>query len=295
MGDATNPGVDLQRGLMNHTAVVSKLASIATEITNLNNPSLISPSGRYLLYPVYNQAHCPVTNLLPDPRAQIPFTLDEANSFLNGISGPPDFLNVFGSALWTVDYMLWCASIGLSRVHMQQGTGFLYNSWEPVPTTKLGISTLPPYYGNIMVATMLGDITKAVPRIVNVPLHGSGDFASAYACYVSGSKLVRVAVIDLHEYNVTGTAQRRHANYTFSIPSALNILDGSLVRVQRLLAAGSDVRYGITWDGWSYAYELDHGRPVQMKNVTIDETLRVSESLVTVELEDSSAVILNFI
>ncbi|MCJ1248607.1 hypothetical protein MMC30_005825 [Trapelia coarctata] len=273
MGDAMSPGVNLQRGLMNHTAVASKLAGIATEITNLNNPSLINPS---------------------DPRTQIPFTLDEANSFLNGNSGPPNFLNVFGSALWTVDYMLWCATIGLSRVHMQQGTGFLYNSWEPVPTPKTGISTLPPFYGNIMVASMLGDITEAVPHIINIPLDDLGDLVSAYACYVNGNMLVRVAVIDLHEYNVTSTAPRGHRNYTFSIPSALNIADGSQVGVQRLLAAGSDVRYGMTWDGWSYAYELNEGHPVRMQNVTTGETVKVNGDLVTVELEDSSAAILNF-
>ena len=191
--------------------------------------------------------------------------------------------------------MLWCASIGLSRVHMQQGTGFLYNSWEPVPTPKTGISTLPPFYGNIMVATMLGNITKAVPQIVNIPLPGLGNLVSSYACYVGGTQLARVAIIDMHEYNATSMLQRGNRNYTFSIPSALDIADGSQVRVQRLLAAGSDVRYGITWDGWSYAYELDLGRPVKMENVTTNEIVNVNGNVVTVELRDSSAAILNFI
>jgi len=296
MGDATAAGVNLQGSLMNHTAVVSRLAGIAMEITNLNNLSLINPSGTYLSYHRDSPACWPSTNIpISDPRAQIPFTLDEANSFLNGNDGPPNFLNVFGSALWTVDYMLWCACIGLSRVHMQQGTGFLYNSWEPVQTPTTGISTLPPFYGNIMVATMLGDITKAVPQIVNIPLHDSGDLVSGYACYVGGNQLARVAVIDMHEHNVTSTVERGHRNYTFSIPSALNIADGTQVALQRLLAAGSDARYGITWDGWSYAYELDHGHPVKIINVTTNETVRVNGGLVTVGLEDSSAVILNFV
>jgi len=178
---------------------------------------------------------------------------------------------------------------------MQQGTGFLYNSWEPVPTPRSGISTLPPYYGNIMVATMLGDITKAVPQVFNIPLHGSGGLASAYACYVEENKLVRVAVIDLHEYNATSTTPRGQRDYTFGIPSALEIADGSEVRVQRLLAAGSDVHYGLTWDGWSYAYELDGGRPVKLNNVTTGETVKVYKGLIIIQLQDSSAVILNFI
>ena len=192
---------------------------------------------------------------------------------------------------------------------MQQGTGFLYNSWQPVPTKTMGISTSPPYYGNIAVAAMLGDITKAVPRVVNVPLPGVGDFASAYACYINGNTLARVAVVDLHEYNATvestdpsgaitrtpNTAQRSSRNYTFRIPSELQIADGRQIGVQRLLANGSDVREGITWDGWSYAYELDNGRPVKITNVTTGETVTVVEGEVTIGMPESSAVILDFV
>ena len=192
--------------------------------------------------------------------------------------------------------MLYCASIGLSRVHMQQGTGFLYNSWQPVavPAKNIDINTSPPYYGNVAVAAMLGDLTKAVPQIVNIPLPAMGDYASAYAAYVNGSSLARVAVVDLREYNTTSGTARPSSNYTFVLPSSLSISDGSKVAIQRLMAAGSDVRTGITWDGWSYAYELDNGLPVKMTNVTTGEVVVVNGGQVSVNMMQSSAAILSF-
>ena len=147
---------------------------------------------------------------------------------------------------------------------------------------------------------MLGDLTKEAPRIVAVPLEGVGDFVAAYAAYMGDSQLARVAVVDLHAWNGTnadGTANttpRPAMNYTFAFPSTLGITDKTSVGVQRLIAAGSDAQTGISWDGWSYAYELDEGRGVRMDNVTIGETVGVIEGKVMVEVEWSSAVVLNF-
>ena len=81
------------------------------------------------------------------------------------------------------------------------------------------------------------------------------------------------------------------------MPSSLasQLKEGSTVPVQRLQAAGSDVRSGITFDGWSYNYELDQGRPVRLSNVTTGETVKVSGGKVSVVVENSEAVILSFV
>lgn len=282
MDNAAVHRVSLQGTLMNHSNVVSKLSWIQQEISIVNQPPLINPDV--------------------SPSATLPFSLDEANSILQGTSAPPGTLDVFGAALWTVDYMLYCAAIGLSRIHMQQGSGFLYNSWQPVSTNgNQTVGTKPPYYGNIAVATMMGDITKAVPRIVEIDLSSSGvgEFASAYAAYINSNTLARVAVIDLHQYNssIPSPQGRGSTNYVFSVPSSLasQLKEGLTVKVQRLQAAGSDVRSGITFDGWSYNYELDQGQPVRLSNVTTGETVKVSGGKVGVVVENSGAVILSFV
>ncbi|MCJ1354919.1 MAG: hypothetical protein MMC33_004909 [Icmadophila ericetorum] len=285
MDNAAMDQVSLQGTLMNHSNVIDKLSWIQQEISSLNNPPLINPDAA--------------------PETTLPFSLDEANSILQGNLAPSGTLDVFGSALWTVDYMLYCASIGLSRVHMQQGSGFLYNSWEPVGNGgDWTMGTKAPYYGNIAVATMMGNITENVPRIVEIDLSSSGvgDFASAYAAYINSNTLARVAVIDLHQYNATQSDSsnangRGSTNYTFSVPSSLSsqIVEGASVTVQRLQAAGSDVLSGITFDGWSYDYSLDEGRPVRLNNVTTGEAVKVTGGKFTVQLAWSEAVVMSFV
>jgi hypothetical protein len=60
------------------------------------------------------------------------------------------------------------------------------------------------------------------------------------------------------------------------------------------MANGSNAITGITWDGYSYNYELDGGKPVRLHNVTVGETARVSnDGVVAIDVPYSSAVILN--
>lgn len=143
---------------------------------------------------------------------------------------------------------------------------------------------------------MLASSATSAVSIAQIPL--SQDQAAAYAAYVD-NHLTRLIVISLEAYNYTlnGTGPglnpdpRPSSNYTFSIPAGLA---GSAL-VQRLYANGSDALSGITFDGWSYNYELANGKPVRLSNVTVGETLEVTDGKVEVEVEASTAVILNLI
>ena len=220
----------------------------------------------------------------------IPYILGETNSLYR--QGKPGLSNSFGAALWGVDFNLYCASQGIRRTHMHQGTDYRYASWQPIQTNKTTIGTKAPYYGNVMVAAMLGsgDTKNADVQVVNLPL--SEETEAAYAAYVDG-KLSRIAVINMQEHNYTGTSSsvsRPTAKYSFSLPESS---DKSL-SVQRLMANGSDAITGISWDGWSYNYELKGGVPIRLDNVTIGETVSVdSKGVVEFEVPYSSGAILN--
>lgn len=254
IGGATQPGVTLQGTLMNHSSTVASISH------QLNESNLLSSYG-------------------------LPFILGETNSLYS--EGAPGLSNSFGAALWGVDFNLWCASQGIRRVHMHQGTDYRYSSWQPLTTNKTVIGTKPPYYGNIAVASMLRDLTKSEVSIANIPLPRI--FESAYAAYAD-ENLARIAVINMVEYNYTESIPRPSANYSFQVPS------GCVgVNVQRLMANGSDAISGITFDGYSYNYELQNGMPVLLSNVTRGETLGINhEGAVMVNVPDSSAAILNF-
>jgi len=140
---------------------------------------------------------------------------------------------------------------------------------------------------------MLGDLTKGDVQIANLLLES--EFEAAYAAYV-GENLARIAVINMRAFNYTvnGTSsvvnpvKRPTREYSFEVPGECEVV------VQRLFANGSDAISGITWDGWSYNWELEKGKPVRLHNVTVGEMASAVGGVVNVTVEDSSAVILNF-
>lgn len=110
----------------------------------------------------------------------------------------------------------------------------------------------------------------------------------------------------MHSYNTTfdGTGlgdatnitERISRVYTFDVSGVDSLASGDQVSVQRLSANGSDAISGITWDGWSYNWELDEGRPVRLANVTVGEFVTVSDNgTVAVSVPDSSVAMLSFL
>lgn len=229
-----------------------------------------------------------------------PLIFGETNSLYR--QGKPGLSNTFGAALWGVDFNLYSASVGFKRVHMHQGTNYRYGFWQPIQTANASIGTKAPYYGSIAVAAFLGNTTKTPVSVANIPL--STDTEASYAAYTAdGGELLRAIVINLNAYNTTvnGTGLGINPNittrisrtYTFDV-SGGKLSAGDRVAVQRLYANGSDAITGITWDGWSYNYELDNGKPVRLDNVTVGEYAVVSENgTVEVSVPDSSAALLS--
>ena len=258
IGGATQPGVTLQKTLMNHTSTVLSVNK------HLNESTLLKPY------------------------TDLPYILGETNSLYN--EGAPGLSNSFGAALWGVDFNLYCAATGIQRVHMHQGTNYRYASWQPIQTVNETMGTKAPYYGNIAVANFLGDLTDGDTSISDIELGST--YENAYAAYVN-NKLERIAVIQMREYNYTGSTggPRPSETYSFQLPQDCGVRQ---VGVQRLMANGSDAITGVTFDGYSYNYELNNGMPVLLNNVTRGETLKVGHGgKLKVEVPWSSAVILN--
>lgn len=96
IGGATQPGVTLQGTLMNHTVTVRSVNAQAQLGQNLSYTGL-------------------------------PFILGETNSLYN--QGKPGLSNAFGAALWGIDFNLYCASVGIQRVHMHMVSGPTFFSY----------------------------------------------------------------------------------------------------------------------------------------------------------------------
>ncbi|KPI35447.1 Beta-glucuronidase [Cyphellophora attinorum] len=260
MGGATQPGVTLQKTLMNHTAVVLNVNKHLNESTLLKSLAGID----------------------------LPYLLGETNSLYN--QGAPALSNSFGAALWGVDFNLYCAATGIARVHMHQGNNYRYAAWQPVDTANETIGTKAPYYGNVMVASFLGNLTAGNVSVANIDL-GNTIYESAYAAYVD-DRLERIALIHMQEYNYTvggPNAGRQKAAFTLRLPVNSGV---SAVDVSRLIANGSNAITGVTFGGVSYNYELNVGRPVKLANTTAVETIKPEDGSIEIDLPWSSAVIL---
>jgi Glycosyl hydrolase family 79 C-terminal beta domain len=258
MNGATKPGVTLQGTLMNHTNVVQILA------------------------PLINLSHS-LANY------HLPFILGEANNlFGEGAYGISD---VFGAALWAVDFGLYAASQGIQRLHFHEGTNYRYVAWQPITTSKGTIGTRAPFYGHAAITAILGNILDSTVRVqaLTFPDAAQHSTDAAYAIYHSG-KLARVAVVNLREYNYTVPTPggRSAVQYRFNVPSATS----GHVPIQRLSANGSDALTGVSWNGLSYNYELKQGMPVRLNNVTVGEQAAVSDGVVSVIVPFSSAAVL---
>ncbi|CCC05997.1 unnamed protein product [Sordaria macrospora k-hell] len=246
---ATSPGVTLQGTLMNHSMTKASVDAHIVEYDKLRRSSLARPT-RY--------------TTKADRGSQTPF----------------------GAALWGVDFNLYSASVGFKRVHMHMGTNYRYASWQPIATTKATIGTKAPYYGNIAVASFLAPPLPSSPAysssssqatVKHLPIP-STPFLSAYAAYHS-TTLSRLIFLNMNSYNTTASGEglvplpptslvpRPSVTFNFTLPAAY-FKGKKEVVVKRLMANGSDAITGITWDAWSYNWELDEGKPVRLANVT---------------------------
>ena len=240
--------------------------------------------------------------------SQLPFIFGEANSLYN--EGAPGLSNSFGAALWVLDFALYCASNNVSRWHAHQGTNYRYAAWQPVTTDKETVGTKAPYYGSVAAATFLGTATaRGVVQVTELALDSDTDPVHnvAYASYVNG-QLARLAVLQMNEYNSSmgtftaedgsvGSGARPSQSFTFQIPGARYASGGREVKVQRLLASGSDAVAGVTFGGVSYDYGLGRGKPVAVKSVTdgVQMVTIGSGGMLQIEVPFSSAAIVDLL
>lgn len=254
---ASSPGITLEGTLLNHTRTKYSIDALVSQYDSI--------------------------------KPGVPHILGETNSLSGG--GKRDVSDTFGAALWTVDYLLYCASVDIKRVHLQLGTNFVYGAWQPLATSISSMGTKPPYYGAVAVAAFLGNLNVEPVQVAHLQLGGNDETESAYAVYMNNT-LRRLMVINMNPYNYTTThngqannnsTARRTRTYSF------NVGIGAKATVQRLSGNGSDAVTAITWDGWSY----ESGQPVRLGNVTVGETVEIKNGVVEVAVQDSQAVVLN--
>lgn len=251
MGSATGSGISLQGTLMNHTSVVKSISNHAKLAQSLK---------------AYSSA---------------PYVMGETNSLSGG--GASGLSDVFGAALWVVDYALWQATQNIQRVHFHESSTSPYAAWSP---SRSPPTTNAPYYGNMMVAAAVGSAPET--SIAYLDIANGDDRISAYVLY-QGQKLARVVILNMVEYTSISAEPRPITMFTITVPNGVR---GA--KVERLAAAGADVKTNITLGGVSYDYELAKGKAVTVNATAAQEEVKVtSPNALKVSLQDTEGVVLH--
>jgi hypothetical protein len=206
------------------------------------------------------------------------YVIGETNSIAcQGLAGLSD---VFASSLWSVDYALYAASVGVSKIFWHMGTGYRYAAWQAIQNGTTAPGPRPLFYGNWLLAEALSGGNKQV-----VPLL-STDKLAGYAIYQAGNphkrpNLKHIALVNLNVFNATATPGAARSQIDFQLPVERS---GNKAAVRRLTAAGVEAREGVTFGGQSVGLGGDIGGPKIVE--------KVRNGVVTVKA--SEAVLISF-
>lgn len=190
----------------------------------------------------------------------VPYVMGETNSI--ACQGKAGVSDVFAAALWSVDYVMYLATLNVSRVYFHMGTPYRYSPWQPIAINATERYVKPLYYGNLATAAALaGNGGKKVEILVNETQLTAYGVYSASSTQKSGgwgwwgsrgssdkAQLQSLVVVNLAMWNSTQSAGQRP--YTaVSIKDLAPGCDVSRATVTRLTAPGVEVASGITWAG----------------------------------------------
>ncbi|KAJ3827343.1 hypothetical protein F5880DRAFT_1538351 [Lentinula raphanica] len=226
------PWVNLGNTFMNHTAIVANLSQVNDDIAFLASSSSTE---------------------------NIVFNLGETNIDFTNLN-MNQFEGVLGSALWTIDYILFAASLNINRIYLHQGTTFGYAAWQPIATDTSEPKVRSPWYGLKFAAEAIGshqgpiqivplDIVAIASGNVSASSgngtdeDGSGtstttdtnntqtqsapaqiltsEKISTYAIYESSS-LARIVLINFNEWNDTTPFPRPSVSFRIELPLETN-------------------------------------------------------------------------
>ncbi|KAI3398057.1 hypothetical protein diail_9921 [Diaporthe ilicicola] len=208
-----------------------------------------------------------------------------------GMVGPLGVTNItdaFGGALYTLNFLLWSASLNMTSVQFHMTANSFTSAWQPVTNSAGSPLVRPLYYGHAAFNEIIGPTCAAQiyqSTLSSVP-SGYSKYVRAYSIYQSGS-LQSITVLNTKTANATETDK---ANVTVSV-SLPTSLAGKTVHLARLTNDGLDSKFNTTWNGVSFEQD-SVGTKTQVDDS--DETVTVgNDGTLSFSVRDSQAVVAN--
>jgi hypothetical protein len=216
----------------------------------------------------------------------LPYVLREMSSV--GPIGMPGVSDTFGASLWTLNFFLYAASIGISSVQMHMTDNSNASAWQPIPMYGSDTTFVrPQYYAHAAVAQIIGNGNGTTQisalKTSNVGAAYSGRIR-AYTAYAN-NELQAITMINSKQVNSTSDK----GSFTFNLNLGSSNANKD-VFLSYLTADGAESQKGVTWNGMSYD-------DVTGQSAIVDNTQTVvtadSQGRIAVPVRDSQAIVAN--
>jgi hypothetical protein len=200
--------------------------------------------------------------------------------------------DVFGCALWTLDFFLYAATLNVTRVLMHMTDIGNQSAWQPGTIGDIAPWVRPSYYGHIITSSLIGpnnDTTIAEIDVRSQELQDYAGLASAYVIY-RGDTIYAAVVINLKEFNQTMTeSSSTQLNFTLYVPPAYA---GNNLTVYKLSAPGADSFKSVSWAGINY--QTDTGLPTSASTNDTTFVTVSNQGQLSVLVRDTQAAVIFF-
>ncbi|KAI5925503.1 hypothetical protein F4810DRAFT_54187 [Camillea tinctor] len=217
-----------------------------------------------------------------------PYALREMG--LVGPVGLQGVTDVFGAALWTLNFLLYAAALGVASVQLHMTDNSAASAWQPIALDGAPARVRPLYYAVAAFAQTIGPSCAA--RVAPLELGGGAepdyaDYARAYAVYQSEA-LASLVLVNARVANESA-ADKPALSVTLQLPPASA---GQTLYLAYLTAAGADSTEGTTWNGLSFETSGDGTSTTVNDGDAGPATVRVgSDGRVSFAVRDSQAVV----
>lgn len=215
----------------------------------------------------------------------IPYILDEIGNSLDARNSY-EYQARLGSALWAVDFYLYCLSIGVARFNYQQIVHAGYDLWLPVASNGYLPQVFANYYSQPFVADLVGNSSKARIAKLEVRNGQAAPNLTAYAAF-EGNRAKRIAIANLDYWNKTSSGHARPvAEVEVEVPSRAGFVQVTRLSSPEGAGAAADT---ITYAGSQWTYESMGKEMTGVRHDT--DTLAIRDGVAKIFVPSSEAVI----
>ena len=214
-----------------------------------------------------------------------PYALREYASV--GPVGEIGLSDVFGATLWTLNALLYFATLNISSVQFHMTDDSYAAPWQPLDRDDAPAHVRSTFYAFAAMDQIIGPgcTTQVQAMPVANPPAGYENRLGAYASYQQGN----LAAVILLDTMLANSSQPTFGSVSWTLH--LPTLTGQTLYLSYLTAAGADAIFNTTWNGISY--EQSGNGTATTLNATVSTVTVGPEGIASVSVRDSEAVVVN--